>query len=452
MEDALRQALQSAIESGLDREETKRELISQGFGTAGFAEAYAAVLKELGRTEPEQKVPAFVTAMRNDSFASANAQIHLAPEPFYALIMRAVRSTLGSWKFVLLVSALLSLPTLIALLVEAMLPSLPIFNLFLALFGTIIVVISWGAILYTGAKGYEGVKHVHAFQWASGNALSLIWLSLAFGLTVLGGLICFFIPGVLMFVFGIFAYIVTAHESARGMHAIMRSVDLVRGALWSACVRILLLILIIALPVYVLGHIISRASASIVLFPFAYVATVLVVAISLIGVGTLTQWYLERKRVRPLFDYSSYAGLKWIYRFSFLVGLSALVAFLIFFNGTTFFLESPLGQRFVDLESRAVQSESTDSDSGSNFNIADVFTKSKVEATAASVKLFGGRMGDYNGACEDVSVVAPVVCKSQGDSFVVFAPLVSGTFYCIDAKDFSGEVVRPLEYACELSN
>jgi hypothetical protein len=80
---------------------------------------------------------------------------------------------------------------------------------------------------------------------------------------------------------------------------------------------------------------------------------------------------------------------------------------------------------------------------------SDSVLEAKVETTMASVKLFGGRMGSYDGACKDITVVAPVVCRNSDRAYVVFVPLSIGQYYCVDASGFKGNVRRPGELTCK---
>ncbi len=83
------------------------------------------------------------------------------------------------------------------------------------------------------------------------------------------------------------------------------------------------------------------------------------------------------------------------------------------------------------------------------MDLGESLVKTKVETTAASVKVYGGRLGTYDGACEDVSVVDPVICKEDGTAFVVFAPLSTGVVYCVDSTGTKGDVIRPLGVRCK---
>jgi hypothetical protein len=74
------------------------------------------------------------------------------------------------------------------------------------------------------------------------------------------------------------------------------------------------------------------------------------------------------------------------------------------------------------------------------MDFSDTLMRTNIVSTSASVKVFGGRMGGYDGACEDVSVIAPIQCKADGTQFVVYGPITQGRMYCVDAGGYSGVV------------
>ncbi len=76
----------------------------------------------------------------------------------------------------------------------------------------------------------------------------------------------------------------------------------------------------------------------------------------------------------------------------------------------------------------------------SELNFNDDVLQTKVKATVASAMIQGGRMGSYDGVCKDISVVAPVACKETEKSFMIYAPMSNGTYFCEDKKQ-QGSIV-----------
>jgi hypothetical protein len=83
------------------------------------------------------------------------------------------------------------------------------------------------------------------------------------------------------------------------------------------------------------------------------------------------------------------------------------------------------------------------------FSVGKSIIETKVDATFASARIYKGKLLDYQGACTGVTVVAPVACKENAVSLVMYAPLAEGGYYCVDSSggtgrevDISGEVYR----------
>ena len=129
---------------------------------------------------------------------------------------------------------------------------------------------------------------------------------------------------------------------------------------------------------------------------------------------------------------------KWLRRFLTIVLVIGVLCGVVFFGvkGLPSLLQNLPGDRVGQTEE-------------GNTSPADVLLLSKVESTAASAKLYRGRMGFYDGVCKDITVVEPVVCKNTSEYFMIYAPLGSGGYYCTDSNNFSGEVSRPKSTRCQ---
>lgn len=77
---------------------------------------------------------------------------------------------------------------------------------------------------------------------------------------------------------------------------------------------------------------------------------------------------------------------------------------------------------------------------GEGLSLGDEVLQTKVKATVASAMMQGGRMGSYDGVCKDISVVVPVACKETEKSFMIYAPMSNGTYFCEDKKQ-QGSIV-----------
>lgn len=118
-----------------------------------------------------------------------------------------------------------------------------------------------------------------------------------------------------------------------------------------------------------------------------------------------------------------------------------LIAFILILCAGAYFAWSQ-GYTISTLEQMVFGGVSTTATSTENENltVTDRLIQTKVESTAVSANLFGGTMGSYDGVCGDISVLEPVECLQSSASFVVFAPVGSGAYYCVDSSEFRGTV------------
>lgn len=130
--------------------------------------------------------------------------------------------------------------------------------------------------------------------------------------------------------------------------------------------------------------------------------------------------------------------------------VAVLLVFLALISGAAYGVYSLTKESVPEAQEEiqwGVEEDQVVSEEG--FNFSDFLLKSKVEATAASANVSGGRMGSYGGACADIIVVAPVECLDTEQSFAVFAPMSTGVYYCVDSNEFSGAVSRPKSPLCK---
>lgn len=70
----------------------------------------------------------------------------------------------------------------------------------------------------------------------------------------------------------------------------------------------------------------------------------------------------------------------------------------------------------------------------------DSVLQTKVEQTVVSANIQGGRMGSYDGVCNDVTIVAPIRCQQAQSGYAIFAPMANGSYFCVDSTEFRGYV------------
>ena len=157
------------------------------------------------------------------------------------------------------------LPTLIGLLLLAALPflaligALAVVKLVFGDFGLVIPLVAGIALAGIAAilliSCWSGAAFIHAVadeQLSLRDALeqswirlgSFVWISMLTGFIIQGGFMLFFIPGVIFSVWFFFSQFVFVTEGERGMNALRKSREYIRGHFADVFVRLFILLLI----------------------------------------------------------------------------------------------------------------------------------------------------------------------------------------------------------------
>ncbi len=115
------------------------------------------------------------------------------------------------------------------------------------------------ALIYAIKDRDEGIGFKESYRRAWGKLHSVIWISILAALIVGGASMLLIIPGIVFFVWTIFALLVFVVEGERGMRAIIKSREYVRGYWWPVFGRFLF-ILFIALVIAIIPALLSIVS------------------------------------------------------------------------------------------------------------------------------------------------------------------------------------------------
>jgi zinc-ribbon domain len=157
------------------------------------------------------------------------------------------------------------LPTLIGLLLLAALPflalagALAMVKLVFGDFGLVIPLVAgialagiaailliscWSGAAFTCAVADERLSLREALEQSWPRIGSFIWISILTGFIIQGGFWLFFIPGVIFSVWFFFAQFVFFAEGERGMNALLKSKEYIRGDFADVFVRLFILLII----------------------------------------------------------------------------------------------------------------------------------------------------------------------------------------------------------------
>lgn len=96
-----------------------------------------------------------------------------------------------------------------------------------------------------------------AFAWARQHIWSLLWIYLLTMLVVYGGLTLLIIPGIILSFLVYFSQYVLAAEGVKGIDALRRSRELLRGYAWAVAGKLLQIMLLVLLAFLLLGTLIG---------------------------------------------------------------------------------------------------------------------------------------------------------------------------------------------------
>lgn len=103
---------------------------------------------------------------------------------------------------------------------------------------------AWVASVYIVVKSNDQKISVgDGFAWARKNILSLIWINFLAGAVVMGGYMLLIVPGIILSFYLYFSQYVYIKEGTRGISALLRSRDIVKGRAWPLAGRVLMLAL-----------------------------------------------------------------------------------------------------------------------------------------------------------------------------------------------------------------
>jgi hypothetical protein len=181
------------------------------------------------------------------------------------------------------------------------------------------ITVFWGTAGLTVAVTDEslGVSSALAIGWA--KVWSFIWLFSILGFVVTGGLLLFFLPGMLFLVWFSFAQFILAEEDVRGMNAMLKSREYVKGYGGEVFLRMFLIWIIAAVVSMVpfIGPILS-----IVFFPFVLIY--------------LYQIYADLKAMHTVRAFSASTGEKAKWVLVSLLGYIVLPVMIIALVGAAF--------------------------------------------------------------------------------------------------------------------
>lgn len=323
MSPELLQAVKERIELGYDDDRIREELRQAGYG----AEIIEQVLQDVrsGRVATTLVPP-----------ATAAGQLPGA--------RKLVTNSLSFLRSRLDLAAMLAVPLVVMALVEPLLEHeatgaiVPVLLLILLLGGITYFLFLIAVLRVVVSDDPEVTTFAAGLTWARGNFLGLLWVQILTGLVTMGGLLLFIIPGIILSLYTYFSQFVYAKEGTKGMQALLRSRDLVKGRWW-AVFFVLFKVGLLILGIFLLLGIVAGIAATaipenavtvtlgnVLIQLFSAAVTLMSLHIGLVLFNTLAAHTPAATATQPAGGYTALACLGLLFPILLAVSLAIAVA------------------------------------------------------------------------------------------------------------------------------
>ncbi|MFT7645171.1 MAG: hypothetical protein ACI9BF_000845 [Candidatus Paceibacteria bacterium] len=312
MHPELTEAVKERIILGHRKEDIRGELSAAGYDDQSVEQVYAHAYAEI-HPEPGDNGKSEDTMSSGVNLSSM--------ETFDGKTVLPSASTLfeNSWTFMLsrpdLLMALclpLAVASILTFVTESLDPAnqnlmIEISSIVIGLMAIIAYLCVWATSIYIIANKNtgKGASISEAFPGARRNVGGLIWINILTALVTMGGFLLFIIPGIILSFYLYFAQYVFVKEGVRGIPALLRSRDLVKGNVLALAGRVIVLGLILFV-IFIVSGVISGLVFSafgeggmadlIVGILFQFVGA----GASLIGIHAGMELYGNLSAVRPI--------------------------------------------------------------------------------------------------------------------------------------------------------
>jgi competence protein ComGC len=242
--------IREELKRGTSKEQIKNVLIASGWQAQDVEEAFSLISNS---SSPSSSVP---TPTKNiSSLPSATAILGQA----LAIYKQRIGTFLGVMIIPVLIATVVTVWGIfsgIGLLVSFFSSKFAIVGIALVIGLIILLVIAaviiqmWGqtALIYAIKDSQERIGVIESYRRGWHKTISYLWISFLVGLITLGGALFFVVPGIIFFIWFSLAGFVLIAEDLRGMDALLKSREYVRGKWFSVFWRFFFFGVIAAIP------------------------------------------------------------------------------------------------------------------------------------------------------------------------------------------------------------
>ncbi|MDA8597112.1 hypothetical protein N9L26_02105 [Candidatus Pacebacteria bacterium] len=312
----------------------------------------------------------------------------------------------------------------------------------------VIGVINTGALTYAVTKP-ERPSYLDGFRWGTKHFWSLTWLSLLMGLIIMTGFVLLIIPGIILSIYLTLAFFVLVHEDRRGLDALVRSTELVRGHWWGVFGRAAVLFLvgfIVGVALSIVSEILLAIaesldnSALVIGLTIATFVVQLVLQMMLLvfGLRVFSRMYHLLAVQQPVSEPTAKSGTRTLYTALAWLGLVVPILGGVMMSVVLATLH----------DARATGSITADTAS--------------LTTLRAQAELYFDSAGSYAGFCESEIVASTIAslqnpefteCFDDDAGFAMSTLTGEDGFYCVDSTGSAIDTALPLlgDTACSVS-
>jgi len=337
--------IKQQTQEGTDREQIKTILLNSGWQAEDVEEAFATLENKVtpanqaeASKPPLTKLPG-IFATLGQAFSIYKQRFWTLMGIFFAYLILAV--VLGS---VFLFVLFLEIPLVLEILIW----------LLFAVLSFLLVIWQFVAMLFAIKDANEGIGIIESFRRGWRRLLSSSWIMILQLFFMMAGYLLLFIPGLIFAIWFVFANFVLVTEDVRGMNALLKSREYVRGRWFRVFWRIFPIGLLLSLAFFLITAILNGVFGGTVSLIIATLIQMILTPLFLVYVFLI---YQNLKELRGDFVFTPTAGKKAPYLIFLVVGL--LILSLISYSVVSSYIKS--------LDSNSAQLGVVDEQDGVNF-------------------------------------------------------------------------------------
>lgn len=265
---------------GIAKETISGNLLSQGWQQQDVVEAFSFV--ETGKQLP----PTLPITLQVSSLPGAVDTLKQA----WVIFKQRIGVFLGiialSISAIILIIAVSVITTLVAVyfsgvkitalegIMTNMALLIPIMIIFSIMIVALIIIQSWGqlALIYATKDHQEKIGVIESYRRSWNKLISFWWVSFLVGFIVMGGMFLFTVPGIIFSIWFSLAIFVLVAENIKGMDALIKSKEYIKGNWWGVLWRFLfigilsfIVILVFVIPIFIiLPHFLGEITTEII--------------------------------------------------------------------------------------------------------------------------------------------------------------------------------------------